>query len=429
MRNPILRRRKYAAASDFGLEMGYYNADEHSLSLLNLAFAEPKGYTRSGADAYPYCHYVILHEVGHVIEEWYKPQRAPTGREDRIRRQIGEMNAERRELEALRSGLKAGADFENAGLALEELSEKIRAVKRERTAAERERYGQDDCLGIFIAYVNGAGVEPFTDYASDNWPDEPSPKLLAWFRHGGYRLGRPEAPPHEAGLNAEQITLLTDVRGLLEGLCLDLAKTASASEKGIAGLRESYLKLMKALGSAEGRPRQRGRRHRNFGALDHPIRARPERRNAVGPGRQSAARLRSCFPCRSWSARPSVPCSPRAEARTGGNRGTSQGNSPAHLHDPAERQWAGYGADRGGEPDRLRDRGTGQGAGAAPRARFPPVDTAPPRGFGPHPRDVAVERGAQGARRLRVAARAGREPHDAGAVRKHGVLRCTSRSP
>lgn len=271
LRNLILRRRKFAPDKDSGegKEMGCYTPAEHCLSLLDLAFAEPKGYTGAGTDAYPHCHFVILHEVGHVVEEWFKPRVAST-RQDRARRVLDELNAKRDELLLLRERYQQGPQYEEADRALREVREKIRLADKELTAAFQEMHGQEDCLGIFVAYVKSIGVQPFTLYSWENWPHKPyeffaeayttflndpaalelvSPPLLAWFRHGRYRIGRPEVlglrPP---GLTADQVTVLSGAQGLLDQLCFDLTKAVSAaSDKVVAGLRDVCARLVAAL--------------------------------------------------------------------------------------------------------------------------------------------------------------------------------------
>lgn len=271
LRNLILRRRKFAPDkdSDAGREMGCYTAAEHCLSLLDLAFAEPKGYTGSGADAYPHCHWVILHEVGHVVEEWFKPPRVASTRQDRARRIVDELNAQRDELLILRERFKEGPDYEEADRALRVVRERLRTADKELTDAFQEMHGQEDCLGIFVGYVNSIGVQAFTLYSWENWPHKPyeffaeaytcflndpaameivSPPLLNWFRHGRYRVGRPEVLLlRQPGLTADQLTALSGAQGLLDQLCFDLAKATAASEKIVVALRESYAKLVAAI--------------------------------------------------------------------------------------------------------------------------------------------------------------------------------------
>lgn len=200
----VRARRSQVNRPDADQHRGYYDTSNHTFTILDGAFAELTGFTGSGPDASRYTHFVILHEIGHVVENWYRVK-------------------------------TPGVPLAGA-------------------------------LTLFVAKVKALGVQPFTIYSWNNWPTKPfeffaeaytyflndpgamefvSPQLLAWFKHGDYRE---EASPRP-GLSNAQTTLLEGALAGLDGLCDAFTAAQAADQSTVAALRRRCADVTAQLGA------------------------------------------------------------------------------------------------------------------------------------------------------------------------------------
>ncbi|MGW0661109.1 hypothetical protein [Streptodolium elevatio] len=189
----VRRARPDEVDPDAKHEKASYGHSTHTITVLDAVFeADDYGFVGAGETMGPHAHWVLAHEIGHVVElrDWRK--RCAKFDTADVDARIAAKEKEKRDLEAWLQGPGQQADTSlyaeksrectALGKEIGQLWDEQRELwgkRHELDVAAFQKTATSVCLERFLAQVQALGVAPFTFYAESSWAKNKKGELFA----------------------------------------------------------------------------------------------------------------------------------------------------------------------------------------------------------------------------------------------------------